>query len=65
MIKEKQKEYFCWSCTFTFTRYKRFEESIDLILDDMGRRSKPNVTEKTLTLISDPLDEDKTTNIVS
>ena len=36
-----------------------FEESVDLILDDMGRVSKPNVTEKTLTLMSDPLDEDR------
>ena len=25
----------------------------------MGRGSKPNVTEKTLTLICDPLDEDR------
>ena len=36
-----------------------FKESVDLILDDTGRGSKPNVTEKTWTLISDPLDEDR------
>ena len=38
---------------------KRFEESEDWILDDTGRRSEPNVREKTLTLISDPLDKDR------
>ena len=38
---------------------QRFEESVDFILDDMGQGSKPNVVEKTLTLISDPLDEDR------
>ena len=32
-----------------------FEKSVDLILDDTGTRLKPNVIEKTLTLISDPL----------
>ena len=37
----------------------RFEESVDLILDNTGRGSKPNVTEKTLTLISEPLDKDR------
>ena len=37
---------------------QRFEESVDSILDDKGRGSKPNVTEKTLKLISDPLDEE-------
>ena len=36
-----------------------FEESVDLILYDTGRGSKPNVTEKTLTLISEHLDEDR------
>ena len=30
-----------------------------MILYDTGRGSKPNVTEKTLTLISEPLDEDR------
>ena len=30
-----------------------------MILDSTGRGSKPSVTEKTLTLISDPLDEDR------
>ena len=29
------------------------------MLDDTGRGSKINVTEKALTLISDPLDEDR------
>ena len=38
---------------------KRFDESVDFILDDTGRGPKPNATEKTLTLISDPLDEDR------
>ena len=38
---------------------KRFEESVDLILDDTGRGPKQSVTEKTLTLISDPLGEDR------
>ena len=36
-----------------------FKESVDLILDDTGRGSKPSVPEKRLTLISDPLDEDR------
>ena len=30
-----------------------------MILNDTGGGSTPNVTEKTLTLISEPLDEDK------
>ena len=34
-------------------------ESVDLILYNTGRGSKQNVTEKTLTLISEPLDEDR------
>ena len=34
-------------------------KSVDLILYGTGRGSKPNVTEKTLTLISEPLDEDR------
>ena len=35
------------------------EESVDLILEDTGRGSKPNVAEKMLTLMSGPLDEDR------
>ena len=35
----------------------RFDESVDLILDDTGQGSKSNITEKILTLISDPFDE--------
>ena len=38
---------------------QKFEESVDWILDDTRRGSKPNVTEKTLTLISEPRDEDR------
>ena len=30
-----------------------------MILDDTSRGSKPNVAEKTFTLITDPLDEDR------
>ena len=36
---------------------KRFEESVVFILDDTGQGPKQSVTEKTLQLISDPLDE--------
>ena len=38
---------------------QKVEESVDLILCDTGGGSKPNVTEKKLTLISEPLDEDR------
>ena len=38
---------------------ERFEESVDLIQNDTGRGSKPNVTEKTLTLISETRVEDR------
>ena len=50
----------CFSITY-FKWCKRFEEGVDLILDDTGRGLKLNVTctEKTLTVISDPLDEDR------
>ena len=58
MIKETQKEDLCESLT-CFKWCKRFEENVDLILDDTGRGSKPSVTEKTLTLISDPMYEDR------
>ena len=58
MIKETHKKDFCQSRT-CFKWYSRFKESVALTLDDTGRGSKPNVTEKKLTLISDHLDEDK------
>ena len=38
---------------------QKFDESVDWILDDTCRGSKPSVTEKTLTLISEPRDEDR------
>ena len=40
------------------------EEIVDLILEDTGRESKPKVAEKMLTLMSDPLDEDRLLTII-
>ena len=58
MIKETQKEDFC-NHELVLSGAQRFEEIVDLTLNDTGRGSKPNVTEKTLTLISEPLYEDR------